>query len=74
MLPRLANLDHFIQSYRGYNPNTDEAALAAIRSDMEHLIEVKLKLFPGDLRQIVSARYVEGKEGNRIEVASAQLS
>ena len=46
-------MDHFLAGYKRHNPNTDEAALAAIRSDMMHLIEVKLKMFPYDLRQIV---------------------
>ncbi len=66
-------LDHFVVEYKRYNPSTDETALAAIRSDMEHLIEAKLKMFPHDLRQIVSARYIRTKEGDRIEVASARL-
>ena len=30
-------------------------------------------MFPGDLRQIVSAGHVHTKEGDRIEVASAGL-
>jgi len=66
-------VDHFVAEYKRHNPNTDEAALAAIRSDMEHLIDVKLKMFPGDLRQIVSARYTHTEHGDRIEVVSARL-
>ena len=31
-------VDHFLAEYKRHNPNTDEAALAAIRSDMEHII------------------------------------
>lgn len=66
-------VDGFLTEYKRHNPNTDEAALAAIRKDMEHLIEVKLKMFPGDVRQIVNAQYVHTKEGDRIEVASASV-
>ena len=40
---------------------------------LDHLIEAKLKMFPHDLRQIVSATYIRTKEGDRIEVASARL-
>ncbi len=66
-------MDQFILGYRQHNPSTDEAILVAIRKDMEHLIDVKLKMFPGDVRQIVSARYIHTKKGDRIEVASARL-
>ena len=66
-------VDHFLAEYKRHNPNTDDAALAAIRRDMEHLIDVKLKLFPRDVRQIVSARYLQTEGGGRIEVASARL-
>ena len=66
-------VDHFLAEYKQHNPSTDEAALAAIRKDMEHLIDVKLKMFPHDVRQIVSAQYIQTKKGDRIEVASARL-
>jgi hypothetical protein len=66
-------VDEFLAEYKRHNPNTDEVALTAIRSDMEHLIEVKLKMFPGDLRQIVSARIFCSGNQDRIEVASARL-
>jgi len=36
-------------------------------------MDVKRKMFPGDLRQIVSARYIHSEVGDRIEVASARL-
>ena len=64
-------VDQFLAEYRRHNPSTEEAALAAILSDMEHLIEVKLKMFPHDLRQIVGARYIQTQDGERIEAAAA---
>ena len=66
-------VDDFVAEYNRHNPNIDEAALAAIRTDMDHLIDVKLKMFPGDVRQIVSAQYIHTKAGDRIEVASATV-
>jgi hypothetical protein len=47
--------------------------LANILKDMELLIERKLKMFPDDKRQIVSARVVMVGKDYRIEVASATL-
>ena len=47
--------------------------MSAIRKDMEHLIDVKLKMFPHDIRQIVTAQYIPTKAGDRIEVASATV-
>src|SRR5271157_2812184 len=57
----------FLAEYKRHNPNTDEAALSAIPKDMEHLIDVKLKMFPHDVRQIVTARYLQTNAGDRIE-------
>ncbi len=39
---------------------------------MEQLIDVKLKMFPHDVRQIVTARYIQSNAGDRIEVGSAR--
>ena len=47
--------------------------LANILKDMELLIERKLKMFPDDKRQIVSARVVKAGTNYRVEVASATL-
>ncbi len=66
-------VDAFLAEYKRHNRNIDETALAAIRSDMEKLIDVKLKMFPDDVRQIVSAQYIQTKAGDRIEVASATV-
>jgi hypothetical protein len=66
-------VDDFVMGYKRHNPNTDEAAISAIRKDMEHLIDMKLKMFPHDNRQIVNAQYISTKEGDRIEVASARV-
>jgi hypothetical protein len=66
-------VDDFVAEYKRHNPSTDEPALSAIRKDMEHLIDVKLKMFPHDIRQIVNAQYISTKEGDRIEVGSATV-
>ena len=66
-------VDDFLAEYKRHNSNIDDAALAAIRKDMEHLIDVKLKMFPHDIRQIVNAQYISTKEGDRIEVGSATV-
>jgi hypothetical protein len=66
-------VDDFVAEYKRHNPSTDEPALSAIRKDMEHLIDVKLKMFPHDIRQIMSARYIQTVQGDRIEVGSARL-
>jgi hypothetical protein len=56
-----------------FNPSTSPIDLANILKDMELLIERKLRMFPDDHRQIVSARVVMVGTGYRIEVASANL-
>ncbi len=33
-------VDDFLAEYKRHNPSTDDAALSAIRKDMEHLIDV----------------------------------
>jgi len=66
-------VDHFLADYQRHNPSTDAAALAAIRMDMENLIDVKLKMFPHDLRQIVSAQYICTPQGDRIEAAALRV-
>jgi hypothetical protein len=71
---RKKSLDRYMRSFKGYNPNADQQRLADVRSDMEHLIEVKLQMFPGDLRQIVSARIFRSGDKERIEAAAASLS
>ena len=62
-------VDDFVAEYKRHNPNIDEAALLAIRKDMEHLIDVKLKMFPHDIRQIVNAQYIctKAEPGNLLE-------
>ena len=66
-------LDRYMTEYLRFNPDTDPANAAAIRSDMEKLIEKKLKLFPMDLRQIVSAQLVPMGDKDRIDVVSATV-
>lgn len=66
-------LDDYMAGYLRFNPHTDPANAAAIRSDMEKLVERKLKLFPMDMRQIVNARLVPVRDQDRIEVLSARI-
>ena len=70
---RQQQLDQYRESYLRFNPGTSPADLANIVKDMESLIARRLKMFPDDHRQIVSARVVAVGNGFRIEVASATL-
>ena len=70
---RQHQLERFRESYQRFNPAIRPTDLANIVKDMETLIERKLKLFPDDKRQIVSAQVVKFGETFRIEVASATL-
>ncbi len=71
---RQQQLDQYRESYLRFNPGTSPADLANIIKDMESLIARKLKMFPDDHRQIVSARVVAVGNGFRIEVVSATLA
>ena len=70
---RQRQLDQYGEGYLRFNPATSPDDLAKILKDMESLIERKLKLFPDDHRQIVSARVVMAGNEYRIEVVSATL-
>ena len=70
---RQRQLEQYVEGYRRFNPGTSPSDLAKILKDMESLIERKLKMFPDDKRQIVSARVVMVGKDYRIEVASATL-
>ena len=70
---RQRELEQYKEGYLRFNPATSPSDLAKILKDMESLIERKLKLFPDDKRQIVSARVVMVGKDYRIEVASATL-
>ncbi len=70
---RQRRLEQYKEGYLRSNPGTSSAYLANIIKDMESLIARKLKMFPDDHRQIVSARVVSVENGFRIEVASATL-
>ena len=70
---RRRQLEQYKEGYRRFNPATSPGDLANILKDMELLIERKLKMFPDDKRQIVSARVVKVGNVYRIEVASATL-
>ena len=70
---RQRQLEQYKEGYLRFNPATSPGDLANILKDMELLIERKLKMFPDDKRQIVSARVVKVGNVYRIEVASATL-
>jgi hypothetical protein len=70
---RQRQLEQYKEGYLRFNPATSPSDLANILKDMELLIERKLKMFPDDKRQIVSARVVKVGNVYRIEVASATL-
>ena len=70
---RQRQLEQYKEGYLRFNPATSPGDLANILKDMELLIERKLKMFPDDKRQIVSARVVKVENVYRIEVASATL-
>jgi hypothetical protein len=70
---RQRQLEQYKEGYLRFNPATSPDDLANILKDMESLIERKLKMFPDDHRQIVSARVVMVGKEYRIEVASATL-
>ena len=70
---RQRQLEQYKEGYLRFNPGTSPSDLANILKDMELLIERKLKMFPDDKRQIVSARVVKVGNVYRIEVASATL-
>jgi hypothetical protein len=70
---RQRQLEQYKEGYLRFNPATSPGDLDNIIKDMELLIERKLKMFPDDKRQIVSARVVMVGKDYRIEVASATL-
>jgi len=63
-------LDEYLESYGNSYPDTTQDDLAAIREDMETLIQEKLRLFPNVNKQIVNAQVTRTPEGDRIDIAS----
>ena len=70
---RTTDIDQYISSYRSFNPDASEEDLAGVRSDMETLIQNKLRLFPDVNKQIVGAQLSQEGEQQRIDVASTRL-
>ena len=70
---RQRQLEQYKEGYLRFNPATSPGDLDNIIKDIELLIERKLKMFPDDKRQIVSAKIVMVGKDYRIEVASATL-
>jgi hypothetical protein len=71
---RQRQLKQYAESYMRFNPATSPDDLANMLKDIELLIERKLKMFPEDRRQIVSAMVVLVGTNYRIELVSATLS
>ena len=67
------SLDQYLESYRSHNPNESDEQLAAVRSDVEKLIQNKLRLFPAVHKQIVGAKIIQEAGKERIDVASARF-
>ena len=67
---RKKNLDHYMREYQKFNPGADQEHLAGVRGNMEKLIEVKLRMFPHDLRQVIGARIINVGGQDRIEAAA----
>lgn len=70
---RRRQLDRYIEGYLRFNPAISPNDLAAIRTELESLIERKLRMFPHNRRPVVGARIVMSGDGCRIEVASGNL-
>ena len=68
---RQKQLEQYREGYLRHNPATSPTDLANIIKDMELLIERKIKMFPNDKRQIVSARAIKAGTSFRIEIACA---
>jgi len=63
-------LNKYLDSYGDSYPDTTKENMAAIREDMETLIQEKLRLFPNVNKQIVNAQVTRTPEGDRIDIAS----
>ena len=68
------SLDQYVREYQRSNANANPADLADVRSDMKKLIQRKLEMFPGDLRQIVDVQLVRVGDKDRIEAVSATFT
>jgi hypothetical protein len=70
---RRHQLEQYGKGYLRFNAATSPTEIAKIVKDMESLIERKLKMYPEDKRQIISAKVIPLGKTYRIEVASATL-
>ena len=68
---RKKHLDQYVRGYGEFNLGTDAEDLAGIRKDMEMLIEVKLKMFIHDRRQVLDARIISEGGKDRVEAVAA---
>lgn len=70
---RQRQLEQYAEGYLRFNPNASATDLANIRLDLEKLIERKLKMYPGDKRQVINARVMPVGAEYHIEIASAAI-
>jgi len=70
---RSKQLQQYIVEFLRFNPDAPQGQAEATRSNLEKLIQRKLKKFPADHRRIVSARIVRSGASHRIEVTSASF-
>lgn len=67
---RKNGLDQCMREYEKFNPDADQEHLADVKSDMEKLIEAKVRMFPHDLRRVVHARVINVGGQDQIEAAA----
>jgi len=66
-------IDQYMASYERFNPDVSQSHIDGVRSDMEKLIQEKLRLFPDDRRQIVGAQIICGHGDDRLEIVSGRF-
>lgn len=66
-------IDLYMTEYRRLNPQMDTTDCDDARSDMEHLIQEKLRLFPDDVRQVINARFLRVGDQERLEAAAMRV-
>ena len=57
-------LARYISEYKRCNPDADAMACAALREDLELLVEQKLKKYPNIIKQIISCdlQFINGQD------------
>ena len=66
-------LDQYLESFRSYNADASEEVISNVRSDMDKLIENKLRLFPSINKQVVDAQITHEAGKDNIVIISARV-